>query len=117
MSFQKLLIRRCTIQRATISENEIGEQTFVFVDIATNVKCDIQNDTGVQVRRDPGEFIEGTFRGYFLATQDVKEKDKIIDDRGVEYEVRFVNPIFNRQGAGIHHLETEMKKPHLLKEV
>lgn len=117
MSFQKLLIRKCTIQRPTVSQNELGEQTFVFVTIASNVPCDIQNDTGTEVRRTVGEFIEGNFRGYFLPTQDLKEKDKIIDDRNVEYAVRFVNPIFERQGAGVHHLEAEIEKPHLLKGV
>lgn len=117
MSFTKLLVRRCTIQRPTVSENELGEQTFVFVTIASNVLCDIQNDSGTEVRRTVGEFIEGNFRGYFLSTQDVKEKDKIIDDRSVEYAVRFVNPIFQRQGSGIHHLEAELFKPHLLEEV
>lgn len=116
MSFADLLIRRVTIQRRTVTETAMGEQNFTFPSIATDVPCDIQNLSGARTRQSPGEFIDGSYRFYFLPGQDVQESDKIIDEDGVDYEVRFVDCIRNRRTSGDHHLEVLAIKPHLLEE-
>lgn len=116
MSFAELLIRRCTIQRPTVVDTALGEQEFDYVTIATNVKCEIQNKGGGLNRREVGEFVDGTYRGYFLPTQDVVEKDRIIDDLGVQYEVKFVDPIRSRPGFSGNHLETTLVKPTRLED-
>ncbi len=116
MSLQKLLVRKVTIERETNTVSAMGEHVFTFSVIATKVPCDLQMDTGSFSRREVGEFSDATHRGYFLATQDVQEKDKLTDEFGVTYEVRFVFPIVSRGAPGaVHHLECELVSPQLLR--
>ncbi len=116
MSFRELLIRRCTIQRPTVADTALGEQEFDFVTIATNVPCEIQNKGGGLNRREVGEFVDGTYRGYFLATQDILEKDRVIDDLNVQYEVKFVDPLRGRPGFPGNHKEATLEKPTRLED-
>ena len=100
----------------SIKYSAMGEHVFTFSVVATNVPCDLQIDTGSFSRRELGEFSDATHRGYFLAGQDVQEKDKLTDEFGATYEVRFVNPIVLRGTPGaIHHLELELVSPQLLR--
>lgn len=116
MSLQKLLVRSVTIERETNTVSAMGEHVFTFSVVATKVPCDLQIDTGSFSRREVGEFSDATHRGYFLPEQDVQEKDRLTDEFGVTYEVRFVNPIVSRGTPGsVHHLECELVSPALLR--
>lgn len=114
MAFSNLLTRTCTIERPAFTTSALGEQEITFSTIATNVPCEIQERQVELNRKDVGEFVEGRVRGYFLIGTDVRERDRITDDAGVTYDVRFVDDLRSLGTGGIkHHLQVTMIRPDL----
>lgn len=109
MAFADMLSQRCTIKRYVAADTAMGEQTFTLTTIATNVLCEIQERGGNLRRREFGELVDATHRGYFLAGTNIREKDQITDQDGLVFEVIFVDKVF-----GNHHLETALRRPYLL---
>jgi hypothetical protein len=87
----------------------MGEQTFTLTLIASNVLSEIQERGGSLARRQVGELLDGTYRGYFLSGTNILEKDQVIDAQGIVYEVMFVDKVFRN-----HHLEVTLQRPYLL---
>ena len=114
MSIANLLRRTCTIERPGFTTSAMGEQEIIFTTIATDVPCEIQEQTVELSRKDVGEFIEGRVRFYFLPDVDIKERDRVTDDGGIIYEVRFVDDLRSLVGGGIrHHIQVTMIRPDL----
>lgn len=109
MGFIDLLSQRSTIKRFVPTTTVLGEQAFTLTTIATNVLCEIQERGGSLTRREFGELVDATHRGYYQAGTDIREKDKIIDQDGLEFEVIFVDKVF-----GNHHIEVSLRRPYLL---
>lgn len=114
MALSNLLTRTCTIERPTFTTSALGETQMTFTTIATNVRCEIQERTVQVNRKDVGEFIEGRVRGFFLPGTDIKERDRITDDGGITYEVRFVDDLRSLIRGGIkNHLQVDLMRPDL----
>lgn len=114
MSIGNLLKRTCTIERPTFTTSAMGEQEITFAVISTNVPCEIQERAVELNRKDVGEFVEGRVRGYFLPGTDIKERDRVTDDEGITYEVRFVDDLRSLIRGGIkNHLQVTMIRPDL----
>lgn len=114
MGITDLLRRTCTIERPGFTTSAMGEQVATFVTIATDVPCEIQERTVELNRKDVGEFIEGRVRFYFLPDVDIKERDRVTDDEGIIYEVRFIDDLRSLSTGGVrHHLQATMVRPDL----
>lgn len=114
MAFSNLLTRTCTIERPAFTTSALGEQEITFSTIATGVPCEIQERAVELNRKDVGEFVEGRVRFFFLPDVDIKERDRVTDDAGITYDVRFVDDLRSLVTGGIkHHLQVTMIRPDL----
>ncbi len=113
--FRDLLRRTCTIERPTFTTSSLGETRTTFEVVATDVPCEIQERAVELNRKDVGEFLEGRVRGYFLPDQDIQERDRVTDDAGITYDVKFVDDLRSLATTGAkHHLQVLMIRPDLV---
>lgn len=80
MSFDGLLLQRCDVYRKTTTIGSRGQTDIARTAVETDVKCNIQLDTGV--REEYGLIIRGeasrsSFIGFFEYGKDIQEGDEI----------------------------------------
>lgn len=109
MSFDSHLIHRCTIQRATRTEDAYHNVTETWADVATNVACRFVE------KRKPVLVDEGTERSvvvsYLLLVHgdvDLRERDRVSEvtfEDGTKREGKFVLDIapLARRGRAMRH--------------
>jgi len=110
MSFNSLLIHRCTIQIRSKTTNDFGEPIYTWADSETNVACRYSNPSGQLKRLGSGEYIEDLPVLFLKAAQTISETDnKIIGTTGFTgtYQIKKVNDLYN--GKGLHHKECDLR--------
>lgn len=114
MSFNSLLVNRCTIERSTDTSNRgVIEKTWAA--IATSVRCNIQEGRGEVEQTFAGQGLEADAVLFLLKSQDIKPRtDDDVKDRVIittpatnaTFLVEFVAETTGRN----HHLTAAIKR-------
>lgn len=104
--FSSLLKHSCQIHPHTTTTDALtGEVKETWTVVSTSVACLIQPITGEQAIQEQGLELLSDFKAFFLSTQTINLRDKVIFDGKTFY----VNYIFENWTGGADHKEVNLK--------
>jgi hypothetical protein len=108
MSYNSLLIQRCSIERKTTTLNEQAQMRQTWSVIYTDIPCrldKIGNFTSTLSQTPTGQTSRNEFVGFFLKDQDISSGDRIYIDSTYLYVTPSL-PVYD--GKKLHHKEIFM---------
>lgn len=107
MSFLGLLNTTVKIKSRTPSTNAIGEVTYTFTDVATDVKSRKHRVKDPKIGFESYQLTLDTFKFYFLPSQTGLEPENVIEHESEDYEI--IQAV--KDSAG-HHWEVLTTRKH-----
>jgi hypothetical protein len=111
MTFDSLLIHRCTTLVRSSTTNDFGELVHTWANSETGVVCRYSSPSGSLRRLESGEYIEDIPKLFMKASQTIAEvSNRITGTTGFTgtYMIKKVNNRYN--GSALHHKELDLVK-------
>ena len=102
MSFRGLCNQTMTVQRPTVSQDDIGAPTRTWTNRYSGKKCRLEQLTDTERLVAGREGVEATHRLYYLPDLTIAEKDRVRID-STKYEIESV--VEARAMSKVHHYE------------
>jgi len=111
MLFAELLTHTCTIRRASVADNELGEPIRTYSNLATEVACRfVEKQEAIRQTEIAERLAVTVYLLFLLPTQDIREDDQITgityEDGSTEAGTYTVEELLKRRTVQTNHHQT-----------